>query len=106
MAGQLMNRGALLETSIASECKSGIRAASLLFLLVAAGCTTEHPFAPPPPPPPPVAPPPATHPIIFSSRRDTSAGGFNLEVLAAKTDGSEIINLTRNPANDTDPSWS
>lgn len=101
-----MNSGAFPKGSIASECKSGIWAASLLFLLVVAGCATEHPFAPPPPPPPPVEPPPATHPIIFSSFRDKSASPRNLEVLATKPDGSDIINLTRNAANDMDPSWS
>ena len=34
------------------------------------------------------------------------AGKRNLEVLVSTTDGSDLVNLTRNPANDMDPSWS
>jgi Tol biopolymer transport system component len=83
-----------------------VRPLSFGLLLLIAGCTTEHPFSPPPPGPPPTEPAPATHPIVFSSIRDQTAGKRNLEVLATKTDGSDVINLTRNPANDMDPSWS
>lgn len=100
------NRGIFLEASFAAEGMTSVRALLLLLLLLVAGCTTEHPFSPPPPAPPPAEAPPATHPIIFSSVRDQSAGSRNVEVLAAMTDGSDVINLTRNPANDMDPSWS
>jgi Tol biopolymer transport system component len=57
----------------------------------------------------PVPPAPSTHPIIFSSYRDSTygtGGRFNLEVLAATVDGSDIRNLSRDPASDVDPAWS
>jgi Tol biopolymer transport system component len=106
--GQLMknNHATFLERSSAAEAVTFVRALLLLAWVLAAGCTTEHPFSPPPPPPPPVELPPATHPIIFSSLRDQSAGSRNLEVLAARTDGSDLINLTRNAASDLEPAWS
>src|SRR5258707_10556113 len=52
---------------------------------------------------------PSAHPIIFSSLRDSTYGKNgqrNLEVLAVKPDGSDFVNLSRNAAQDIDPSWS
>ena len=73
------------------------------------GCT-DAPVAPlPVPEPPQVAVPASTHPIVFSSLRDStfSAGGFrNSEIIAAREDGTDLINLSRHSANDSDPSWS
>jgi Tol biopolymer transport system component len=56
--------------------------------------------------PPPTVYPPADRPIIFSSRRDSTFGRFNLEIIAAKTNGSDMLNLSRNAANDIDAAWS
>ena len=75
-----------------------------LALLV--GCTGDNPVDPEIPVPDPIIFAPATHPIVFSSFRDETYGARNLEVLVTKTDGSEFINLSRNAASDTDPSWS
>jgi Tol biopolymer transport system component len=106
--GHLMknNHATFMERSFVPKGAMPARALGLFVLLLGAGCTTEHPFSPPPPPPPPVEPLPATHPIIFSSLRDQSAGTSNLEVLAATIDGSDLINLTRNAASDLEPAWS
>jgi Periplasmic component of the Tol biopolymer transport system len=46
---------------------------------------------------------------VFSSLRDSAYGrngARNLEVLKTKEDGSDIANLSRNAAADTDPAWS
>lgn len=63
----------------------------------------------PKPEPPPVVVPPSTHPIVFSSLRDSTfgvGGRRNSEILVSREDGSDLINLSRNSAADTDPSWS
>ena len=49
--------------------------------------------------------PPAARPILFSSRRDSTYGAFNLEIIAMKADGTDMLNLSRNAANDMDASW-
>ena len=68
------------------------------------GCTSTDAVAPITPTP--VVYPPAERPIIFSSLRDVTAGRVNLEILAAKSDGSDVVNVSRNVANDTDAAWS
>lgn len=69
-----------------------------------AGCDSTNPVAPETPTP--VVYPPADRPIIFSSLRDTTAGRVNLEIFVTKSDGSDMLNLSHNAANDADPSWS
>jgi TolB protein len=69
-----------------------------------AGCDSTNPIAPETPTP--IVYPPAERPIIFSSYRDSTFGRFRSEIIAAKTDGSDMLNLSRNAANDTDPAWS
>jgi TolB protein len=48
---------------------------------------------------------PSTHPILFSSNRST--GEFTaFDIYIARADGTDTINLTKNPANDIDAAWS
>jgi Tol biopolymer transport system component len=50
-------------------------------------------------------PTPSTYPILFSSNR--SFGEFMpSDVYKMRSDGTDSVNLTKNPANDIDPSWS
>jgi Tol biopolymer transport system component len=80
---------------------------ALLFttaVAVLAGCQAADMVAPVTPTP--IVYPPADRPIVFSSLRDTTFGHFNLEIIASKLDGSDMVNLSRNAANDTDPAWS
>jgi len=81
----------------------------LIASLAAVACRTEivAPEIPDPPAEEPVKP--AAHPILFSSMRDSAygaGGGRNLEIMKMTEDGSDIVNVSRNPASDTDPSWS
>jgi len=80
---------------------------ALFFFAIGCGDTPVSPL--PKPEPPPVVVPPSTHPIVFSSLRDSTfgvGGRRNFEILVSREDGSDLINLSRNSAEDTDPSWS
>jgi Tol biopolymer transport system component len=84
---------------------------SCLLVAVTLFCSScREVVEPPSQPERPVTPVvPSTHPIIFSSQRDSTygAGGHrNREILAARLDGSDFVNLSRNPADDFNPSWS
>lgn len=83
--------------------------AAIVISVVAFGCRTEVVAPRLPENPGSDSTGPATHPILFSSYRDSTYGqnyARNLEVLKMTADGSDIVNVSRNPADDTDPSWS
>lgn len=76
---------------------------------IAAVSSCSDPVSPPPEETPISEPTPSVYPIVFASARDSTysvGGGKNLEILAAKLNGSEFLNLSRNPAPDFDPAWS
>jgi TolB protein len=76
--------------------------------LLAAACRTEV-IAPELPESPGEVITPSPHPILFSSLRDSTYGVNqrpNLEVMKMSASGSEIVNISKHPASDTDASWS
>ncbi|MEO7367777.1 MAG: hypothetical protein ABIZ36_07455 [Gemmatimonadaceae bacterium] len=79
-----------------------IKAATLGVALLAA-CSGDTIFEAPVTTEPPVVKA-ATHPILFASNRDPAFP--RTQIFAMKTDGSEIVNLSRNLFTDVDPSWS
>ncbi len=81
------------------------RFVAAISILALAACSADTIFEPPIPVDP-LVPAPALRPIIFSSWRDATFGINNLEVIAMKADGTDMVNLTRNARNDTDASWS
>ena len=62
------------------------------------GCS-DSPIAPVPP----VTP--STHPILFFSNRSLGEAK-PFDIYKMRSDGTDSVNLTKNPANDIDPSWS
>ena len=80
-------------------------AVARLWLVLLAACSGDTIFeAPITVEPPPTVVKPVTHPILFASNRDPAFP--RLQIYAIKTDGSDMINLSRNTYIETDPSWS
>lgn len=76
-----------------------------LGLVLLAACSRDTIFEAPvtTEPPPPVVQA-AIYPILFASNRDPAFP--QTQIFAIKTDGSEMVNLSRNSFTDADPSWS
>ncbi|MEZ4679196.1 MAG: hypothetical protein R2932_33755 [Caldilineaceae bacterium] len=74
-----------------------------MFLLVSgiSGCSFGFGATPTPPPPPTPIPPPLGK-IVFA----TNVAYGKREIYLMDTDGSNLINLTQHPADDSDPAWS
>lgn len=79
-----------------------IKAATLGLALLAA-CSGDTIFEAPVTAEPPLVKA-ATHPILFASNRDPAFP--RTQIFAMKTDGSDMVNLSRNLFADADPSWS
>ncbi len=79
-----------------------------LLLLIAPllfACSSDHPIEPSDTSSIPVVDTANIRPILFSSLRDATYS-TKLEVVVTRADGSDLANLSRDPSNDTDPSWS
>jgi Tol biopolymer transport system component len=90
---------------IASSFDTTMKKFLLAIIPLLAACSSENPIEPVDTTGVPAVDTANTYPILFSSLRDTTYSN-RLEVIATKADGSGFVNLSRDPANDTDPSWS
>jgi Tol biopolymer transport system component len=82
-----------------------LRKVLLALIPLLAACSAENPVDPSDTTTVPVVDTANTYPILFSSLRDATYSS-RLEVIATKVDGSAFMNLSRDPSNDRDPSWS